>query len=78
MQTKLPELKMWRASVQAVLTAFVLTLFPVLNLTVFWPILVLYFFVLLLYTLRRQVAHMARWGYNPFAGTKKTTYKGGH
>ena len=72
MQTKLPELKMWKAAMRAVLVSFVLTWFPMFNLTVYWPILVLYFCVLVMFTCRRQISHMARWGYSPFAGSKKT------
>jgi len=72
MQTKLPELKCWRRGVQGILSAWALTLVPALNVPVFWPILLLYFVVLFAYTCRRQIGHMVRWRYVPFAGGKKT------
>lgn len=75
MQTKLPELKFWQRSTRGIVVAFFCTLLPFMDIPVFWPILLLYFLALLAYTCRRQVSHMIRWGYVPFAGGKRT-YKG--
>lgn len=40
---------------RAVLVAFVLTLFPIFNIPVFWPILVMYFIILFSLTMKRQI-----------------------
>merc|ERR1711937_656172 len=43
---RLPEFKFWYGCVKAVFTAFICTFIPVFNVPVFWPILLMYFFVL--------------------------------
>ena len=40
---------------RAIVVAFVLTLFSFFNIPVFWPILVLYFFILFSLTMKRQI-----------------------
>lgn len=40
---------------RAVVVAFVLTLFPIFNIPVFWPILVMYFIILFSITMKRQI-----------------------
>jgi hypothetical protein len=43
---RLPEMKFWQGAQRAVLFAIFATFFQAFNVPVFWPILVLYFFVL--------------------------------
>src|SRR4051812_24680584 len=43
---------------KAVLLSLFLTFFSVFNVPVFWPILLLYFIVLFVLTMKRQLAHM--------------------
>ena len=46
--------------------AFVMTFFSVFDVPVFWPILLCYWFVLFVLTMRRQIAHMIKYKYVPF------------
>lgn len=46
--------------------AFVMTFFPVFDVPVFWPILLCYWVVLFVLTMRRQIAHMIKFKYIPF------------
>ena len=48
-----------------------MTLFPIFDIPVFWPILLLYWMVLLFITMRRQIRHMIKYRYIPFSTGKK-------
>ena len=58
------------AGVKAILTAGVLTLVPLFDVPVFWPILLVYFLTLFALTMRNQIAHMIKFRYVPFAWGK--------
>ncbi|MBA0739105.1 hypothetical protein Gogos_012401 [Gossypium gossypioides] len=47
--------------------AFVMTFFPVLDVPVFWPILLCYCIVLFVHTMRRLIGHMMKYKYIPFS-----------
>jgi hypothetical protein len=70
-QRRLPEYKFWYAACRAVLTSIVCTLFPFLDIPVFWPILLVYFVMLFFATMKKQVKHMIRHRYVPFDFGKK-------
>lgn len=72
---RLPEFKFWHSSVKAFLLGFVATFFPIFDVPVFWPILLLYWLVLLFVTMRRQIKHMIKYRYVPFSWGKKA-YRG--
>ncbi|XLT49438.1 hypothetical protein HN873_006705 [Arachis hypogaea] len=56
--------------------AFVMTFFSVFDVPVFWPILLCYWIVLFVLTMRRQIAHMIKYKYIPFnIGKQKYTGK---
>eukprot|EP00439_Symbiodinium_sp_Y106_P052481 s2793_g7.t1 len=55
---KLPEFKFWFAAIRAVLVATVLTFLPAFDLPVFWPILLAYFIVLVVLTMKDRVRHI--------------------
>lgn len=63
---KLPEFGAWMSAMRAVLVALFCSLFPALDVPVFWPILVMYFLILFVVTMRRQIAHMVKYKYVPF------------
>lgn len=44
---RLPEFQFWLSSQKAVLLSFGMTLFSIFNVPVFWPILLIYFFILM-------------------------------
>jgi sterol desaturase/sphingolipid hydroxylase (fatty acid hydroxylase superfamily) len=64
---RLPEFKFWLAVSRASLLSLVLTFFPFLDIPVFWPILVVYFFALFFVTMRKQIQHMIKHKYLPFS-----------
>ncbi|KAK9836267.1 hypothetical protein WJX81_000766 [Elliptochloris bilobata] len=73
---RLPEFKFWYSAIKAVVIGFVITFFPIFDVPVFWPILLLYWFVLFFVTMKRQIKHMIKYRYLPFTLGKKS-YKGG-
>ncbi|SCU78785.1 LAMI_0A05930g1_1 [Lachancea mirantina] len=68
---RLPEFKFWYNSVRATVACFVMSFFTFLDLPVFWPILVFYFILLFLLTMRRQIQHMVKYKYVPLDIGKK-------
>ena len=65
---------------------FFMTFFPIFDVPVFWPILVMYFCVLFFMTMKKQIAHMYKHKYIPFsfgkskyndAGVERGVYGGG-
>ncbi|KAJ1993463.1 hypothetical protein H4R33_000656 [Dimargaris cristalligena] len=68
---RLPEFKFWLSATRAVLISIGCTFFKFLDIPVFWPILVIYFIILFVLTMRRQIEHMIRHKYLPFDLGKK-------
>lgn len=64
---RLPEFKFWLACTRGTLTCIVMTFFSVFDVPVFWPILLLYFFILFFMTMRKQIAHMYKHKYVPIS-----------
>lgn len=67
---RLPEFKFWLSSTRGVLTSITMTLFSVFDIPVFWPILLIYFFVLFFMTMKRQIIHMYQHKYVPISWGK--------
>ncbi|KAF8410110.1 hypothetical protein HHK36_002632 [Tetracentron sinense] len=55
------------AITKAFCIAFVMTFFSVFDVPVFWPILLFYWLVLFILTMKRQILHMIRYKYVPFS-----------
>lgn len=53
------------AATRAIVFSTVATLFPFFDIPVFWPILLVYFIILFVITMRRQIAHMRKYKYVP-------------
>jgi len=68
---RLPEFKFWLASARAVCLSFFMTFFQIFDIPVFWPILLLYFFALFFFTMKRQVMHMVKHQYVPWSFGKR-------
>lgn len=64
---RLPEFKFWHTITKAFCIAFVMTFFSVFDVPVFWPILLCYWVVLFVLTMKRQIAHMVKYRYVPFS-----------
>lgn len=63
---RLPEFKFWHESFRAATIALVCSFIPLFDIPVFWPILLMYFLMLFVLTMRRQIAHMVKYKYVPF------------
>jgi len=73
---RLPEFKFWYAFTKALVVAFILTFFSIFDVPVFWPILLLYWVVLFVLTMKRQIRHMIKYRYIPFSlGKQRYTGK---
>ncbi|KAL6504623.1 Protein rer1a [Orobanche hederae] len=63
---RLPEFKFWHSLTKAFCIALVLTFFSAFDVPVFWPILLFYWMVLFISTMKRQIMHMIKYKYVPF------------
>uniref|UniRef100_R7WBK8 Protein RER1 n=1 Tax=Aegilops tauschii TaxID=37682 RepID=R7WBK8_AEGTA len=61
----------WYAITKAFCVAFVMTFFSVFDVPVFWPILLCYWIVLFVLTMKRQILHMVKYKYVPFSMGKQ-------
>ncbi|XP_051150847.1 protein RER1A-like [Andrographis paniculata] len=68
---RLPEFKFWHSLAKAFCVAFVLTFFSAFDVPVFWPILLFYWLVLFVSTMKRQIMHMIKYKYVPFTFGKQ-------
>lgn len=59
------------ACTNATIVGLVLTLFSIFDIPVFWPILLIYFIILFVYTMKKQIQHMIRYKYVPFSRGKQ-------
>lgn len=60
---------------KAFCVAFVLTFFSAFDVPVFWPILLCYWIVLFILTMKRQIVHMIKYKYVPFSMGKQVSFK---
>ncbi|SCV68302.1 BQ2448_423 [Microbotryum intermedium] len=58
---RLPEFKFWYSATKAIIFSLLATCFPFFDVPVFWPILLVYFCVLFVITMRRQIGHMRKY-----------------
>ncbi|KZV89973.1 retrieval of early ER protein Rer1 [Exidia glandulosa HHB12029] len=63
---RLPEWQFWLSVTRATVVALVCSLFSAFDVPVYWPILVVYFFILFALTMRRQIQHMVKYKYVPW------------
>lgn len=71
---RLPEFKFWLSATQAIVLSLFATFFRALDVPVYWPILVMYFILLFIITMRRQIQHMIHYKYLPFDIGRKARY----
>merc|ERR1719203_1577359 len=69
---KLPEFKFWISAFRAVMASLFMTFFEVFDLPVFWPILLAYFILLVVLTMKDRIKHMVKHRYIPFSFGKQT------
>ena len=58
---RLPEFKFWHAATRATTIAFLCCWSEIFNLPVFWPVLVMYWLILVFLTMRRQIQSMIKY-----------------
>ncbi|KAI9362825.1 retrieval of early ER protein Rer1 [Pilaira anomala] len=63
---RLPEFKFWYSSTKATIAAIFCSFFEFFDISVYWPILLVYFIILFALTMRRQIQHMVKYRYIPF------------
>ncbi|XP_072999617.1 protein RER1A-like [Typha latifolia] len=63
---RLPEFKFWYAVTRALCIGFLMTFSPVFDVPVFWPVLLFYWIVLFVFTMKSRIAHMIKYKYVPF------------
>jgi len=68
---RVPEFKFWWAAFKWGVVSSFLTFFQALNLPVFWPILVMYFILLAILTMKDRIKHMIKYNYVPWTTGKK-------
>lgn len=88
---RLPEYKFWYgfvplrdnihvfrrlSSMKSLLLGMGATFFQAFDVPVFWPILLIYWFVLFTVTMKRQIKHMIKYRYVPFSFGKKVRVLG--
>ncbi|KAJ2336320.1 hypothetical protein GGI00_000899 [Coemansia sp. RSA 2681] len=74
---RLPEFKFWLNSTKAVLLSIACSFFSAFDIPVYWPILLFYWVFLFIITMRRQIEHMVKHRYVPFANFGKQRYSRG-
>eukprot|EP00927_Polykrikos_kofoidii_P076921 TRINITY_DN73937_c0_g1_i1.p1 TRINITY_DN73937_c0_g1~~TRINITY_DN73937_c0_g1_i1.p1 ORF type:complete len:189 (+),score=29.46 TRINITY_DN73937_c0_g1_i1:125-691(+) len=72
---KVSEFKFWLGAMRAVVTACVMTCFPVFDMPVFWPILLSFFIFLVITSGQDRIKHMIKYRYLPFTTSTKKTYQ---
>jgi len=60
---RLPEFKFWHSATRAICIAFACSWSDIFNLPVFWPVLVVYWLILVFLTMRRQIQSMIKYRY---------------
>ena len=68
---RLPEFKFWFNVMRGGIIAFLLTGTRLTDIPVYWPILLVYFLILFVLTMRRQIEHMIKYKYIPLDLGKK-------
>lgn len=69
---RLPEFKFWHSATRATSIALLCCFIPAFDIPVFWPILLIYFFILFSLTMKKQIQHMIKYRYLPFDIGKKS------
>ena len=71
------ELDLWKSYVVAFIMSIGLSYIEFLNIPVFWPLLVMYFIMVVVVTFKTKIAHMIRYNYVPIDIGKRTYTKAG-
>ncbi len=70
-QRKLKEFQFWNVMFWTLLIGINLTFFESFDIPTFWPLLLVYFILIFILTMRHQIAHMIKYNYLPWDTGKK-------
>ena len=68
---KLKEFQFWSVLFYTLLIGIILTFFESFDIPVFWPLLLVYFLLIFIITMRHQISHMIKYHYLPWDFGKK-------
>ena len=68
-------MEFWKAIFAATVVATFLSMFESMDIEIYWPLLVCYFFMMTLFLCRVKIEHMIRYQYIPFELGKKKYQK---
>ena len=71
-QRKVKEYAFWRIMFWTFIIALPMTFFEVFNIPVFWPLLLVYFILIFVLIMKKQIKHMIKYHYLPWDTGKKT------
>lgn len=66
----MPEFDYWKFTTKVLGSALIATFFNILDIAVWTPILVVYFLIMLILTIKCLLQHMKKYNYNPFSFSK--------
>ena len=69
-QRKVKEYSFWELVFFTLFCAIILTFFKIFDLPVFWPILLIYFIIIFIVVMRKQIKHMIKYHYLPWDAGK--------
>ena len=69
-QRKVKEFQFWEVMFWTLLVGIFLTFFEAFDIPVFWPLLLFYFILIFLLTMRKQIQHMIKYNYLPWDAGK--------
>ena len=70
-QRKVKEFQLWESMLYTLLIANLMTFFSVFDIPVFWPLLLFYFILVFVLTMRQQIKQMMKYNYLPWDVVKK-------
>ncbi|KAL9653679.1 hypothetical protein ABK040_009155 [Willaertia magna] len=75
---RLPEFKFWYSLTKAIIISLFFTSTRIFDIPVYWPILLGYWLILFIVTMRKQIRHMIKHKYLPFTTGKKNYDRNGN
>ena len=69
-QRKVKEYQFWNVMFFTLLIGIILTFFDSFDIPVFWPLLLVYFILIFILTMKNQIRHMIKYNYLPWDAGK--------
>ena len=65
-QRKVKEFHLWEAMFYTLVVSNIITFFPVFDIPVYWPLLLFYFVIVFILTMKHQIKQMMKYNYLPW------------